>query len=359
MDNFVSCKDGRFYLNHKQFRFIGANVYELANVGSDVAEKIIYDSFSCGFRALRFWLFENDHVSVQVKKLHSICDYVKPYGIKLIVSLADKWGYLQNYKIDENWYEYGYKSGFLSYTKSIVSEFRDRDEIMIWEIINEPETDSFKTFYDFVSDVGDTIKSIDDKHIISLGTVGGIGDKFGGYLSVLRKKYFRKIYNLPYIDAISIHDYSYDSSVAERLDTYFRFTGNEKAAVVFRKINNIIGSIFHRIDSFFLEYGKLIHLPFTLRWLWNCFNNRDIKFSKTIGKPLYIGETGLKSYPARDRLKIMEFDMQRKFSAGVSGYVLWSFESQGCSKDGHGYGFSPSDELTQLIKKWNLKLQEP
>src|SRR5690349_17792718 len=114
---FVKNLSGRFILDGSEFRFVGANVYELANLDTGITNRIIEDAAEFGFTALRFWLFENKPVGDQIKKLNEICDAVRPYGIKLIVSLADKWGYLQNYKIDEEWYKGGFRNGYLKYAK--------------------------------------------------------------------------------------------------------------------------------------------------------------------------------------------------------------------------------------------------
>lgn len=353
MKDFVNINKGNFILNGKVFRFIGSNVYELANVEDEISYRIIDDSFKCGFSVLRFWLFENRTLNEQIKKLHKICNYAGSKDIRLVISLADKWGYLQNYKIDEAWYKEGYKKSYLNYVKKLCSEFKDRHEIIIWELINEPSTDCFDSIYHFTKSTSEVVKSVNENHIISLGTVGGIGDKFGGYISVFKKENFRKLYLLPSIDAISIHDYSYDSGLLERLEVLFRFKGNLKVASLFEKLDSLTDMSFDKIDNKRLQKGKLTYIPFTLRWLWNRFNKKDISFSHEIHKPLYIGEIGFKSLKGRDRAKLLDLDLANKFSSGIGGYILWSFESQGWSKDGHGYGFGLHDGFCEIVKKWN------
>lgn len=356
MSGFVKNINGSFSTGGKKFRFIGANVYELANLETAITQKIIEDSAETGFKVLRFWLFQNRETGKQIQKLNEICDFVKPYGIKLIVSLSDKWGYLQNYKIDEHWYKEGYKNEYLTYIKSVTAECKQRDEIMIWELINEPETDSFEIFYNFVKHASEEIRQANENHMLSTGTVGGVGDKFGNYFSVFKKSNFRKLYRLPSLDAVSIHDYSYDSSVFERLDILYRFKGNEARAKFFGKIDSAIKRPYERLDEFYIRKNKLIHLPLTLRGVWNSYNKKDIKFSEEIKKPLYIGEVGFKSHTGRNRTRILELDIERKFNLGVSGYMLWSFEAQGWNKDGHSYGFGVNDGFAEIVKKWNQKL---
>jgi endo-1,4-beta-mannosidase len=227
---------------------------------------------------------------------------------------------------------------------------------MIWELINEPETDNFNIFYDFAKAASEEIKSVNTNHMLSVGTVGGVGDKFGSYFSIFKKSSLRKLYSLGSLDAISLHDYSYDSSLFERLDILYRFKGELKKAEKYSKIGGSIEKPFAGLDKYFLKKGKLIRFPLTLRWLWNIYNNRDISFAQKTGKPVYLGEVGFKKIAGRDRIKILELDIESKFGKGVGGYMLWSFESQGWNKDGHDYGYGLGEGFGEVVRKWNLKL---
>jgi len=353
LQDFVKNTNGNFTFGNKPFRFVGTNVYELANLESGITKKIIDDSAEAGFTVLRFWLFENKPITGVIKKLNEICDAVNPCGIKLIISLADKWGYLQNYKIDEAWYKGGYRSEYLKYVKTITGEFKHRPEIMIWELINEPETDDFNVFYDFARVSSEEIKRVNENQMLSVGTVGGVGDKFGSYFSVFNKSNFRKLYSLNSLDAVSLHDYSYDSGLFERLDILYRFKGEPKKAERYSRLGNSIEKPFAGMDGYFLMKGKLFRFPLTLRWIWNIYNSRDISFARSVGKPVYIGEIGFKNIPGRNRISIMDLDITEKFNAGVGGIMLWSFEAQGWNKDGHDYGFGLGEGIEEIVKKWN------
>lgn len=353
---FVKTHNGGFTLKGMPFRFIGANVYELANIETNITKAVIEDAVKTGFTVLRFWLFQNRETKLIINKLNEICDIVNPYGIKLIISLADKWGYLQNYKIDESWYTTGYKNEYLKYVKEVTSACKERDEIMIWELINEPEADSFEPFYNFVKHTCEEIKSGNQNHMLSLGTVGGIGDKFGSWLSIFRKSNFRKLYSLSSIDAVSLHDYSYDSALFERLEIFYRFKGNEKRANMYAKLGRTANPPFDKLDNRYLAQSKLVRVPLTLRSVWNRYNKKDIRFAQKTGKPVYIGEVGFKKNHLLSRNKILELDINEKFKMGVCGYVLWSFETQGRNNDGHGYGFGPGDGFEEVIRKWKSEL---
>jgi endo-1,4-beta-mannosidase len=320
---------------------------------------IIGDCITAGFRVLRFWMFENREISEQISKLNEICDAVSPHGIKLIVSLADKWGYMQNYKIDESWYREGYKNGYLDYISQLTGALSGRDEIMLWELINEPWTDNFDVFCDFVVSSAGAVRKADPNHMISVGTVGGIGDKLGSYFSLFRKGNFRKLYSMDLLDAVSLHDYSYDSGIFERLDVLYRFKGRPGVAAFFSGLANLIDMPFGIIDGYFRKKKKLFRFPLTLRWLWNIYNKGDISFAKQIGKPVYTGETGLKKMPGRNRPEVLQLDLEEKFGSGIDGVLLWSFEAQGWNKDGHDYGFGLGEGIGEVVKKWNGYLLDP
>ena len=351
---FVKSIDGKFQLNGVPYRFAGANVYEMANLEESLTRGVIDDAASMGFKALRFWLFKNRDTAEIIRKMNEICDYVNPLGLKLIVSLADKWGYLQSFNIDESWYKSGYRKEYLPYIKEVTSGLKHRDEVMIWELINEPETGSFENMYNFTEHTGSVVKDVNENHMISLGTVGGTGDKFGGYFSVFKKRNFEKLYSLPSLDAVSLHDYSYDSGLLERLAVLYRFKGDGKKALLISAIEDIFSKPFKYIDKTYLKKNKLVRVPLTLRAVWNSYNKRNIEFSRNAGKPVYIGETGFKDFEGRSRSRIIEIDMEEKFSMGVSGYMLWSFETRCRNNDGHGYGFGMDEDIAEVIKSFNI-----
>src|SRR5690606_14899923 len=134
----------------------------------------------------------------------------------------------------------GYKTTYLDFALNMVTSLRDRKEIILWEIINEPESDSFEIFYKFVKDVAEQIKKNDPNHLLSIGTIGGLGSKYGGEFSRFSTKNFRKLYEINELDAVSVHDYSFDATMAERMDTLYRFKGKHYAARTFEVINQYL-----------------------------------------------------------------------------------------------------------------------
>ncbi|MBK7253732.1 MAG: hypothetical protein IPI04_07375 [Ignavibacteria bacterium] len=54
------------------------------------------------------------------------------------------------------------------------------------------------------------------------------------------------------------------------------------------------------------------------------------------------------------RKLILEQELKRYFNEGIAGVLLWSFESQGKSVDGHDYGFGVDDGFGEVVKKLKI-----
>jgi len=326
-------------------------MYELAYVDSSITELMFKDAASQGFQVIRFWEFE----PLNKNKLKEICDVAEEYKIKIIPVLADTHGYLQSYKIEDNWYKESYKNNFVNYVSDIVSTFKDRPEILLWELINEPSTDSFEDIYNFAKDASGIIKSKDPNHLLSIGTIGGIGDKFGRFFSRFNLKNFKNLYSINTLDTISIHDYSFNSTILERLDIFHRLKGNVKSSDILKVTDHLLNAAPAAIDRATLKnYGKTFDFPLTIRKIWKSFNSKNISIAKQLGKPIYIGEIGFKKSLNEYRKIILESELKRYFNAGVSGILLWSFESQGRSRDGHDYGFRIEDGFGEVLSRIKL-----
>lgn len=344
-EGFIKSRDGNFFLNGNIFKFIGCNMYELANVDRSTASLMIKDAYEEGFKVIRFWAFE----PMKKENLLDICDFVKDYDMKIIPVLADPSGYLQSYKVDYNWYKEDYKKNYIPYLSDIADSFKDRDEILLWELINEPMTNSFEDIYNFAKYTSEKIKTIDSNHLISIGTIGGIGDKFGGFFSRFNSDNFYKLYSLDTLDAVSIHDYSFNSTLLERLDILYRLKGSYKKSNMLNKLSSLINLIPDKIDSYTInKLNKTYDFPFTVRSLWKKFNSKNISTAKKLNKPIYIGEIGFKKNLGGKRKIILETEIKKYFNEGISGILLWSFESQGKSRDGHDYGFDKNDGFKEV-----------
>jgi endo-1,4-beta-mannosidase len=347
--SYVKNSSGNFTLDEKPFKFIGTNMYSLANENSQTTENMMKDAASEGFTVIRFWANKND-----AAKLTEICDLANKYNLKLVPVLANHYSIPANENKDDLWYREGYKKDYLPHVEELVQAAKNRPEIMMWELINEPSTKKFANVYNFSKDVSQYINGLDKNHMVTIGTIGGVADKFGGPVSMVSTGNFKKLFSIPSLDAVSVHDYSYDARVLERLDIHARSTGNPDAAKKYNKLDKIFSFVPNKIDKFILDkFNTTVYNPFSLRGLWNSFNNKDVEIARELQKPVFWGEVGFKKDHGEDRKKILDLDIAKKLGAGVQGYTLWSFQAQGHSVDGHDYGFDSKDGFAPVVKKWN------
>ncbi|PIQ24192.1 hypothetical protein COW36_10245 [bacterium (Candidatus Blackallbacteria) CG17_big_fil_post_rev_8_21_14_2_50_48_46] len=350
---FVKNTGGHFTMDGKPFRYVGTNMYSLAKEKPETQEKMLKDAAEHGFTVVRFWAYENYGATPEV--MQRLCDLAAKYKLKLIPCLADRWVMSEADRKNDHFYKEGFQRDYLPRVKDLVSQLKDRPEIMIWELINEPETEAFESMYSFSKTVSEALKKEDPNHLISLGTIGGIGDKFGSQLSRFSTDNFRKLYAIPSLDAASIHNYSYDATVLERLDILYRFSGEKEKGEAFGKADQVVSWASRQLDQWALDaFGVQLQRPATLRGVWDQMNMTDIQIAKDLGKPLYVGEVGFKQAHGEDRQKLLRLDLSRYTQAGAQGYMLWSYQAQGKSVDGHDYGFADQDQLAPVVKEWNL-----
>lgn len=316
--------------------FFGCNMYELAKVDNTTSELMLRDAKAYGFDTVRFWCF----YPTPAEKLQFLISCAKKYSLKLIPVLADRWNYNQKFEINSEWYKNGYEGIYLPYVLNLISQFKHCEEILIWELINEPETKKFEYLCNFVSDVTKKIKEVNSNHFISIGTIGGIGDKFGSQFSRFNSSLFEKLYSIKGLDIVSIHDYSYDATLLDRIEIHFYFKGKENVAKFFNTLNKPFVWIRGLWDYFCLQnFNKIVSNPLSVRWFWRHQIKKNIETANSLNKQIYIGEIGYKSYNGNFRKNLIKHDRIRYNTEGVNGYLLWSYEAKGKSKDGHGYGF--------------------
>lgn len=192
----------------------------------------------------------------------------------------------------EDWYQTGYRTQvspghtvpYRAWVSEIVTRYRDRPEVGVWQIANEIEikrTDgscgSATTALNFGTDISNLIRSLDPKHLISLGTIGsGQCGSSGGD--------FKTIHTPPNIDLVELHYYPSPTQLP--------------------------------LPSF---YGDQ----------WNGMNLR-VQQAKELNKPLFIGEMGLRLNTSFGGNKQARADALRRIvtdhrAAGIVGHLPWAW----------------------------------
>jgi hypothetical protein len=307
-------RDGdRFEIDDKPFRFAGMNAYDLAaTAGRSQAdlEKELRTIAASGATVVRFWAFAR-YPAADIQRVLDTSQKLG-LGLRFIPVLGDQWDWIdtgsdKKFK-DKDWYTNGYKENYLPHLQETVKALGNRPEVLLWEIINEPIVKpwEFDTFRAFATTAAREVKA-------NGGRMTAIGS-FGGLQAGLLPHQYRKLAEMPEIDAVSMHDYArtwhsegWSKGLTEGILTWF---GDKELAM-------------------------------------------NARTAEKAGKPFYIGEVGTKVRHAgwkvapdmpqvRTPAEAMAGNLSRgrlAFAKGAAGVLFWGPQPDGRSMDGHGFGF--------------------
>ena len=228
--NFVSRNGTQLRLDGVRFRFTGVNIYNAnsnglcryAMNGPQLGDSLT--AIGAGNRVIRSFFFQQLATTNGAGRDWTAFDRTlataRAHGDKVVATLIDQWGNCGSmtpggFK-DASWYESGYKQpdpvGLVSYRDfvgQIVTRYRNDPTILAWQLVNEPEAGDCSvvpepTAHDllksFAADVSGLVKSIDPRHLVSLGTIGTgqCGAEGTDYQDVM---------SVPTLDLCEYHDY--------------------------------------------------------------------------------------------------------------------------------------------------------
>jgi mannan endo-1,4-beta-mannosidase len=189
----------------------------------------------------------------------------------------------------------------------VVSRYRGNPTILAWQMINEAEVKPSRDAPDcsanaaailksFATDVSGLIKSIDPNHLVSFGTIGG------GQCGAQSTEY-QDVHSVPTIDLCEYHDYlPHDPMPADQ---------------------------------------------------WNGLQAR-IDQCNTLGKPLYVGETGIipndVGATLEARVGAIDGKLRAQFSAGIVGDLEWAWSALGSTLDDYDVG--PRDPVLRALSRY-------
>lgn len=185
------------------FVFYGINVQYLTRPEFPESEvgPLINSLAARGVNTLRIWYF-HDH---DPDRLERLLDLGRQRGVRFVVVLED------NVFKGVDWF-FGDEDeeDYRPHLERTVTRFKDRPEILFWEVMNEPncgegrhDDDCLKTIRDWLTMSSRMIKAIDQCHIVSTGMIGA-----GNYDNELVS--YRKIHKKDSVEMISVHKRSTD-----------------------------------------------------------------------------------------------------------------------------------------------------
>jgi alpha-tubulin suppressor-like RCC1 family protein len=298
---FITRQGAELRLNGDPYRFTGINIYNANSDGTcgpafgagpelDEALSLI----GSGAMVMRAWFFQS-MATVDGQRDWSAFDHTLSTaagrGVLVIPTLANQWPDCEpasGFKA-ETWYETGYTqpdpSGTVSYrdfVAEVVDRYKNDPTIAFWQLMNEAEVkpsqnsavcsaDAAGLLESFAADVSGLIKSIDQNHLVSLGTIGS------GQCGAQEDEY-HQVHSVPTIDLCEFHDYDATATIP----------GDQ-------------------------------------------FNGLQVRLDQCaqLGKPLFVGEMGMTPEQAggglHQRADAFSSKFRAQFGAGSVGEVLWAW----------------------------------
>jgi endo-1,4-beta-mannosidase len=309
-DAFVAASGTGLCLGGKPFRFVGVNRYDVASSASfrcgrayddDALERLFSELRASSLSVLRTWAFQK-HVAAGFEPIDRLVDAARRHDVRLVLTLENEWvdcaepdvTTADGRKGDAYWRD-GWKTALLPHIEKMVSRYKDEPQIAMWQLVNEAESPDAAVLYGFAREASALVKSIDQRHLVSLGTIGtGQAGTTGDH--------YRRLHELDTIDLVEAHDY-----------------GHEREP-----------------------------MPAAIA--------RNMSVALALGKPFFIGEAGIAApqpmhpFGFEERAQLFEAKLASAFDRGASGYLVWSFYDL-TTTNWEGWDFGPADPLTAVLKR--------
>ena len=269
--SFVYAVDQNLYVDGQPYIFIGVNATYLTETyfpENQIEPILTYLAETGGVNAIRLF-FKPGH---DLDRLEKVLDIGGELGIRFIVTLQDYYYYKS-----QMWFAEEYLTEDIPHVIETVSRFKDRPEILAWELMNEPgcgpengSQDCADFMYAWAQDVSSLIKELDPNHLISVGTNHRMWTE-------AEQTNYDRMHALDTIDIVSIHRDATDENKTAEM---------ELAAELNKPV--FIGEIYY------LGYNE------------NCHKLYDGVFE--------------------ERAAAIQEDLERSLANGVDGYLLWQYD---------------------------------
>lgn len=225
--DFVKKSGQNLVLQNEIYKFNGVNIYDLLTHSHEDIVSLMSSLEKNNINTIRAWGFDKNSklTDQEFENLDFILQQADRRGFKLILVLGNQWEdyggrntYVSNRDYDSFYTDPQSKQNFKDYIKSVLThqnsltsiQYKDDPAIMIWEILNEPRLEWDKSgdiLSDWTEEMGQYIASLDNKHLISVGTEGFLHDGNTAPYQENHGADYLRICRLSVIDVCSAHLY--------------------------------------------------------------------------------------------------------------------------------------------------------
>lgn len=373
--SFVERNGTQFILEGKPFYVNGWNSYWLMDQaverkGRARVTRMFKDAAKLGLTVCRTWAFnDGTYHALQVslgqydeivfQALDRVIAEARRYNIRLLLSLVNnlpalggksqyvRWAFDEGIGLsssnDSFFFDPSIRTYFKSYIKTVLTrknhingiEYRDDPTIFAWELINEPQCmsdASGDTLQNWIEEMAGFVKSIDSKHLLTIGLEGFYGptnskDKLdvnpGDYYTNIGSDFIRNN-KISDIDFASAHIYP---------------------------------------DQWLLEAGIEEKMSYVTKWVASHIDDGD----NELKKPVMFTEFGLSNknkdfeHSQRDILYKSIYDAiyeSAKEKGAGSGALIWQYLVQGMEEYNDDFGLFVGERpsIDKLIKEQSRRL---
>ncbi|XP_023534209.1 mannan endo-1,4-beta-mannosidase 2-like [Cucurbita pepo subsp. pepo] len=372
--DFVERSGTQFILNGKPFYINGWNSYWFMDHAVEEYRKprvraMLQAARKMGLTVCRTWAFnDGGYNALQVspgrfnervfKALDHVIAEARQHGIRLLLSLVDnlqayggktqyvKWAWQEGLGLsssnDSFFYDPSIRIYFKNYIKTILTrknsitgiQYRDDPTIFGWELMNEPRcmTDaSGDTLQDWIEEMSAYIKSIDKKHLLTVGLEGFYGPNSLKRSTVNPEEWASRLGSdfirnsaVSYVDFASVHIYP---------------------------------------DHWFHDQDFEDEMRFVSKWMISHIDDGD----KVLKKPVMFTEFGLSNLnkgftpEQRDRFYKTVYDViykAAKRNRSGAGSLAWQFLVEGMDESNDDFGIVPWERrsIHRLIIEQSCRL---
>eukprot|EP00268_Persea_americana_P044241 TRINITY_DN4468_c0_g1_i2.p1 TRINITY_DN4468_c0_g1~~TRINITY_DN4468_c0_g1_i2.p1 ORF type:complete len:428 (-),score=85.50 TRINITY_DN4468_c0_g1_i2:210-1493(-) len=270
---FVERNGTHFFVDGKPLYVNGWNSYWLMDQAVEEFSRprvraMLQAGAKMGLTVCRTWAFnDGSYNALQIspghfdervfKALDRVIVEARKHGIRLILCLVNnlhafggkaqyvKWAWEEGVALsssnDSFFFDPSISKYFKTYLKTVITrknsisgiEYRDDPTIFAWELINEPRCASDasgNTLQDWIEDMARFVKSIDKKHLLTVGLEGFYGPTTPGKLSLNPGEWasevgtdFIRNFKIPNIDFASVHVYPDHWIAGQELEDQLKF----------------------------------------------------------------------------------------------------------------------------------------
>lgn len=338
-DGFVGVDGSDFVLDGSPFRFVGVNIYDAASSDryscraatqmsdTELVSTLRYLHDEAGATVLRFWAYQTyTQGATYWDGVDRVLAAAKRTGMKVIPVLEDgpgdcttSEGRVPKAEFEgDTWFTRGYRQpygnatlSYRDYVSKVTAHYADDPTILGWSMMNEADTSARdgdqSALVGFAGDIASVIRSADPNHLITVGTQSNGAPGASG-------RDFAAVYGLPSISFAEVHDWGYWGSDTAPMPGGEGSTPPNASSPECSALNAPIGCSF--------------------------------ALAAALGKPLVVGEAGMKGTTAAERdvrAGLLRAKMDAAFAAGAAGYLIWSVTT--ADTDGYDVLTSRKDPL--------------